>query len=106
MDAAKALNVICVMRVRHGSEPAIRDFNSCATFAPFVRNGINARRNRERARKRRRKRERKREVPGPTGQRPGRECRSGRVGGVSERLILHSAWVNLENVLPGLLLWK
>lgn len=105
MDAAKALNVICVMRVRHGSEPAIRDFNSCATFAPFVRNGINARRNRERARKRRRKREKER---GARSDRTadGTRMPLGKGGGVSERLILHSAWVNLENVLPGLLLWK
>lgn len=105
MDAAKALNVICVMRVRHGSEPAIRDFNSCATFAPFVRNGINARRNRERARKRRRKREKERGVRSDRTA-AGTRMPLGKGGGVSERLILHSAWVNLENVLPGLLLWK
>lgn len=38
---------LCYARIGHGSKPAIKDFNSCAAFAPFVRNGINARRNRE-----------------------------------------------------------
>lgn len=43
----KLLNAICVTRESDGSKPAIKDFNSCAMFAPFVRNGINARRNRD-----------------------------------------------------------
>lgn len=74
---------LCCARIGHGSKPAIKDFNSCAAFA-FVRNEINARRTRDSS------------------------------GGITERtrmlrevgLILHGAWVNLENVLPGLLLWK
>lgn len=43
----------------------------------------------------------------PVRQDSGRDEDAAREGRrVSERLILHSAWVNLENVLPGLLLWK
>lgn len=38
---------LCYARIGHDSKLAIRDFNSCAAFAPFVRSGINARRNRE-----------------------------------------------------------
>lgn len=39
---------LCYARIGHVSKLAIRDFNSCAAFAPFVKSGINARRNRAR----------------------------------------------------------
>lgn len=79
---------LCYARIGHGSKPAIRDFNS---YAAFAHRSLRA------------------ELTGDVIART-----RGSSGRITERtrmlreigLILHSAWVNLENVLPGLLLWK